>query len=380
MAGRRRAVRLLAVASLIGCQRPGTSVNAANPSIHVIGSHSRARSGALRIAWPATQAEFSMRGRSVSVELEDTPVPDDKPETDRVLVLLDDKPERELALRVGVHTYELASGLSDGNHHVKLWKQTEGDAGTIELRQLMIRGSLVAAPPSLPARTMLEAIGDSITVGYGNAANGVDCATTTTETNSYDAYAAVAARRIGADYRAFAFSGKGLTRNYNQQDDEPLPVLYERVLPFEAQHAGITSPPADYVVINVGTNDFFRGVPEATSWRSALHALTLRVRQRNPSARLVLALGPLLSDDYPVARARSILRGWLQDELERLRREGHLNVAFIEFWIDPAEGLGCQYHPSARTHARLGAELAALLKPTATVDEKAMGDQSGGED
>jgi lysophospholipase L1-like esterase len=181
--------------------------------------------------------------------------------------------------------------------------------------------------------------------------------------NNYLTYGAFAARELGAAYSAIAWSGKGVLRNYDPVEAEPMPEIYERVLPADAS-AGLApaSPRPDAVVINLGTNDIAANIPDGPTFERGYLTLLRRVRARYPDALLVIALGPMLADDFPQPRARSLMRDWLKSIEATWRAKGDDRIAWIELWTDPAEGLGCDYHPSIRTHARMGVELAALLR------------------
>jgi lysophospholipase L1-like esterase len=140
-------------------------------------------------------------------------------------------------------------------------------------------------------------------------------------------------------------------------------VLHERVIPTEPGSARAPAlPNTAAVVVNLGTNDFLAGIPTEQAFVAAYRALLAELRARHPKALLVLALGPTLADDYPHPRARSTLRSWLTAIRDGLHEDGDRAVELLEQWIDPAEGLGCDSHPSVKTHARMGRELAELLR------------------
>jgi lysophospholipase L1-like esterase len=160
-----------------------------------------------------------------------------------------------------------------------------------------------------------------------------------------------------------AWSGKGVSRNYHVGDLETLPILYERVIPTDtASPRAPLTPAPDAVVVNLGTNDFFLGVPARDAFVASYRELLARLRVRYPQAWLVLAVGPMLADDFPQPNARSLAREWIGSVRDTLRAAGDSRVDSIELWFDPAEGAGCDFHPNVKTHMRLGRELAALIR------------------
>jgi lysophospholipase L1-like esterase len=313
--------------------------------------------------WPGTQIEARFTGPSIAAVLTEMPTADEIRDHDRIRVTIDGGAPRELALAEGRHVYPLARGLDAGEHHVQLWKQTEGVVGAVAFEGfLLARGQMLLAAPAEPKRR-IEMVGDSITAGYGNEGTSAACHWDAALENNYLTYGAFAARELGAAYSAIAWSGKGILRNYDPNEPETLPEIYERVLPADASAGSApASPRPDAVVVNLGTNDIAASIPDGPSFERGYLALLSRVRARYPEAVLVIALGPMLADDAPQPRARSLMREWLKNVQAAWRAKRDERIAFIELWIDPAEGLGCDSHPSIRTHARMGVELAALLR------------------
>jgi lysophospholipase L1-like esterase len=246
---------------------------------------------------------------------------------------------------------------------VRIVKRTEAEVGTATLHGFELdRGRTLVPPGKRPSRH-LELIGDSITAGYGNEGPGPDCHWDAAFENADLAYGAVAARELDASVAVAAWSGKGLLRNFEARDPDTMAVLHERVIPTEPRSARAPAlPNTAAVVVNLGTNDFLAGIPTEQAFVAAYRALLAELRARHPNALLVLALGPTLADDYPHPRARSTLRSWLTAIRDGLHEDGDRAVELLEQWIDPAEGLGCDSHPSVKTHARMGRELAELLR------------------
>jgi lysophospholipase L1-like esterase len=119
----------------------------------------------------------------------------------------------------------------------------------------------------------------------------------------------------------------------------------------------------DAVVIDLGTNDFSLGDPGA-AFLTAHQALVTRVRQNYPSALIVIALGPMLSDLWPVgAQALTQARARLTALVAGFNAAGDPQVRLIEFPNqDGAPSFGCRNHPSAATHRQLADQLARFLR------------------
>jgi lysophospholipase L1-like esterase len=362
----------LLTAVLCACGRPGaqlqsrgitpTFVSPAESKLRYTGWFDRRDPEAVRFAWPGSQIRAQFGGASLRIRLTDTPHEDESRETDWITVVIDDAPPRTFALSEGFHVYPLATDLPATSHEVLIWKRTEANVGTIAFHGLTLDpGASLHVLPTAPSRRMLF-IGDSITAGYGNEGADSGCRWSARTQNNYASYGAVAARKLDAEYVVAAWSGKGVTRNYEERDRVTMAALFDVTIPTESSSPRTRPGAADVVVVNLGTNDFMRGVPDAGQFRAEYAALLRSLRQRHPKALFVLALGPMLADDYPQPKSRTRMRTWLAQIRGDLHASGDTNVELIEVWSDPAHGAGCDFHPNLKTHARMGHELAQLVR------------------
>lgn len=340
-----------------------TEILPGDPLIRYVGRFDGRQPNVRRCSWSGSQIEASFTGTFLRAVFTDTPVDDKTRETDFLSVIVDRGAPRLLALAEGKHVYPLATGLAPGTHHIAIWKRSEAEVGVVTFHGFQLeRGQSLVRLAKTPARR-LEFVGDSITAGYGNEGTDSSCHWSARSENSHLTYGAHAARELGADYSAVAWSGKGLMRNYDERDTITMPQLYERVIPTDegAGTYAVTSP-ADAVVVNLGTNDVFSAPVDGALFEQAYLAFLHRLRERHPNALLVIALGPMLADDYPRPNARTLMRTWLRRVEAQWRSTVDERIDFIELWIDPAEGVGCDFHPNTRSHARFGKEVAALLR------------------
>jgi lysophospholipase L1-like esterase len=333
-----------------------------DPKLRYVGWFDRELSYSVRFSWPGSQIHAQFTGSSVRARLADAPVEDAIRELDRVTVLIDDRPPKTFVLAEGVHEYPLANDLPAGTHRLVIWKRTEAEVGVISFQGLTLEAGASLVQDARPSPRRIAVIGDSISAGYGNEGREPTCPWSAGSENNYETYGAHAARLLAADYVAMAWSGKGLTRNFDARDLRTLPELWDRIIPSEDHSARIARTPFDAVVVNLGTNDVFRGLPDAASFVASYSAWLRALRERFPGALFVLALGPMLADDHPQPNARTLMRGWLGAAREARAEAGDARLDFIEFWFDPVEGAGCDFHPNLKTHARLGRELAEFIR------------------
>ena len=203
----------------------------------------------------------------------------------------------------------------------------------------------------------IELIGDSITAGYGNEGPGTACAGNVVALeNEYLSYGALAARSVGAEHVTIAWSGRTI---------EEMRGLYDRTLPSRpASRWDFSSFKPDAIVINLGTNDFNRGDPGQAGFARPYVAFVQRLRALYPDAVIVCVLGPMLTDGYPAgAHALTHARAYLTEAVAQLRAAGDARVSMLEVPSqDFANGFGCDYHPSLKTHRLMGELLATVLR------------------
>jgi len=103
------------------------------------------------------------------------------------------------------------------------------------------------------------------------------------------------------------------------------------------------------VVINLGTNDFSVSADE-TGFVTAYVQLLDQVRAVYPAA-------PIFCVSW--AHWGSEHESWVP---AAMTQSGHADLHHVSFSIDPNDGWGCDYHPSATTHQKLGQQLATAMQ------------------
>jgi lysophospholipase L1-like esterase len=256
----------------------------------------------------------------------------------------------------------LATGLSAGEHSVELYRRTEASQGEAQFLGFDFGGGALLAPAPAPERR-IEIIGDSISAGYGDEGPDMNCPFTPDTENHYLTYGAIAARNVGADLVTVAWSGRGVVCNYGDDPtscDDPMPTVVDRILPAQATSVwnfALYQPQA--VVINLGTNDFSTTVdPANAEFEAAYTTLLTRVRAAYPDAIILCTVGPLLSGT-DLATARSAITNSVQARVDA----GDGQVKTFELAeTDPANGYGCDWHPSQRTHQIMADTLTTTLR------------------
>jgi lysophospholipase L1-like esterase len=299
--------------------------------------------------WSGSGVVAAFEGDSVSVSLNDGG-------SNQFTVVVDGELQPKLVAMSGQRSYPLASGLGAGPHQVELYRRTEASFGSTAFLgfDFGANGRLLVPPPT-PARS-IELVGDSITCGYGDEGQSATCSFSADTENHYATYGAIAARELGAELVTIAWSGKGLVYNYDTDMVDPMPALYDRTLPTEADSQWSFSKAPDAVVINLGTNDFSTdGDPSPDLFHDRAVALLQHLRDVYPDAFILWTVGPLLSGaDLDAARSG------IQAAVATQKSAGDEAVEVWEMNI-PNDNPGCDYHPGLATHQAMADALVEQL-------------------
>ncbi len=182
-----------------------------------------------------------------------------------------------------------------GKHLVEVFHRSESLPGDFKVYSVKVEGGELLEQ-SVRLDRKVAFIGDSYTVGYGVEANGPEDGTPFEQTNTTKAYSFLLSRKLKADYRIFAFSGRGLVRNYaGIVPDWTIPKLIEHTVPGMA-HEGKGGPAYDtswhpkVVVVFIGINDFQGDAPRPTEdeFVKEYHRLLAKLRLEHKGVKFLL--------------------------------------------------------------------------------------------
>ncbi len=246
---------------------------------------------------------FSFPGISIKVKFKGTDVKakfrgfkGTNPQSNYLNIFIDGQFKDKIELGDTLLTIECAAGLSYGEHVLEITKRTESMLGNVEFLGFEINGTLLEIEP-LPEKR-IEFVGNSITCGYGNEDN-LAGGFRSEDENNYLAYGAVCARKLNTQYRAVAYSGRGVIYNYACSKGDSIPEVYEKYLA-DLKAEGNNkynhdeySP--DIIVINLGTNDHNCKKTTDENFKNAYLNFISKLRGYHPKAKIICLTGPMNS-------------------------------------------------------------------------------------
>ena len=264
-------------------------------------------------------------------------------------VAVDGQPSSVFQTSGGQQSYTLTTNLPAGEHDIAVYRRNEGFFGNVQLLGIEPGAGTTQIESPRPFAHRIEFVGDSITCGYGVEGPDENCNFSGATESATITYAAIASRTLNAEAHLIAYSGKGVYQNYGGDLNELMPELYLRTLTNDAASSwDFSSWTPEAVVVNLGTNDFSAAISEG-QFVPAYVALLATIRGHYPEAAIFCVTW---------AHWGATHESWVQSAMTQ---SGDANVHHVGFSIDPNDGWGCDWHPSAVTHQKLGDLLATTM-------------------
>ena len=254
--------------------------------------------------------------------------------------------------------------LSKGTHEIIVFKRTEAFVGEGIFEGVSIEKGKTLIPVNEKKSRKIEFVGNSITCGYGNEGTSGNCSFSPETENAYAAYGAITARKLDADYNSVAYSGKGMYRNSDGKTTNTMSLIYDKIFP-----DSINSPKWDFkksqpdmVVINLGTNDFYKGIPDSVIFVNTYVNFLKRLRSYYPSATFVCIESPYFNDSYLSEGRGTKMKNYINASKNKMKLIGDTKV--YTFFSSPLEDgdYGCDMHPNLKRHEKMADELAKEIK------------------
>ena len=250
--------------------------------------------------------------------------------------------------------YTLVEGLQVGWHTVKVLKRTAARRGGTTMDKAILasvstnEGGYIGVKPEKP-ELKIEVYGDSISCCYGNLYNGDNMHNNTT--NGLLGYHYIAAEKLNAEINVQAHSGWGILYDTSGNQSWLWPAYYNKYENMSTAYD--MSFDADFIIINLGTNDT-SGINKNSNFINDFAAATVawvkKLYVHNPDAKVILTYG-MMGQNY------NIVTGY-NKAVTDLKAEGYNNVYYYQYNSSYYDGSG---HPGRDNHINNGDALATYI-------------------
>ncbi len=358
---------------LFGCSKPSstsgntTFIPASDSNFVYRGRIDFSNPAAVRFAYTGVSIKFRMEGSTCLLHLKNKSLSKDKEgntyKNYYTVVVNQGKPQQYV---VSNQDNKLKlKGLSSGINEITIFKRTEALVGEGTFEGIEINKDKKMLPALSSTVRKIEFIGNSITCGYGNMGDSKDCPFSPETENGYMAYGSLTARQLNAEYTIVAYSGKGMYRNFDGKTTETMSLIYDRIFPDSVSSAkwNFKKWQPDVVVLNLGTNDFAKGIPDSVIFVNTYSNFLKRLRLYYPSATIFCLDGPMVNNSYPQGAAHlSRLQNYIAASRDRLKTIGDKNIYTFSLSPQQEGEYGCDWHPNLKRHEKMSEELTKYIK------------------
>ncbi|EDR30153.1 hypothetical protein, conserved [Entamoeba dispar SAW760] len=237
-----------------------------------------------------------------------------------------------------------------GNKVIQLTKVTEARSSKVDIVGI-ITGSIEAIHKEKLPR--IEFIGDSLTCGYGNIGYNSEF-----ETDSSQTWCVDIANYLHSDYMTTSWSGIGVLKSNHNVTANQLPIIIHRCIATdETSHWNIGDWNANYVFLNIGTNDYAIEAGSAfdLNFKNAMKELIqLYFNEYGPNLLFFIVEGPIIS-----GHGKEYIKEISLEFVYTMK-----NVFYIEAFIDKNNPLfwGFKNHPSVEGHHQMSRQIIPQLE------------------
>lgn len=337
----------------------------------------------LYMNWTCSGVSFRFRGTYLIAEM--NAVPGD--EVDRnpmdgsvshretwpyAAVFVDDKeePEQYFEIKGTSKYYFICSSEKEETHNITIRKMTENPKGKLSISRFLTDG-IIERIESDSKRLNIEFVGDSITCGFGNLSGEKDRLFYSSDENGWLSHAAVAARKLRAEFSIISYSGIAITKGIGNMEwycpsmselypytDRLIEEYYGKKDSYEEW--GFNQAKPDVIVLNLGTNDAtvidFNGdnIRGIQKFEEDYYQFLKLLREKNgPEPWIICTLGSM---DYflfdNILKVANCFAEENKDTRIRCFKYGRIRIT---------DGYGACGHPNTKTQLRMGDEIADFI-------------------
>jgi lysophospholipase L1-like esterase len=347
---------LLCLSNIVFSQ---TIIDADNPAIVYSGRIDYSNPKQIQFGYSGVRIRTLFEGTSIQLKIT-------SPEnTNYLYVFVDSVLMNKIEVKSSTSTIPVIQGLEDKTHSIEVIKITESGQGKCVFSGFILDDNKNLVSGIVPETRKINFIGNSITCGYGIEVLDRNLHFAANTENFYDAYAAITARSLNADYQIVSRSGIGVYRNYGDPTtgnitNSCMYDIYDRILYNQINPKYDFSFQPDVICINLGTNDFSESKCDETLFTAQYYKFIDTIRLYNPNAKIVLLCGPMLN----TSQIKTILQGIVQT----YNTAGDNNISTFELSAQGSLGYGADWHPTKAQARKNASELIAYLSNLMTWD------------
>ena len=323
----------------------------------------------LWLALSASGIEFTCKGTHATVDIKgDGAALGSADSRARFAVYIDGDRVLDEMVDAAEKTYDLFRYDTEKEVTVKILKLSEAANSAFGITGITVEGSGDVAPT--PANNMkIEFIGDSITCAYGvdDEVKEHHCSTTTEDATK--SYAYKTAQMLGADYSLVSYSGFGIISGYTSKAKNTtslIPPIYEQFAKTWGSSSSyfkentpwdFGSFVPDYIVINLGTNDYsYTGSKKdrKEEFTEAYTEFLKQVRKNNPDSFIICSLGIMGANLY--SSIEKAVAAYTEET-------GDTNLTTFHFDQQNGDknGIAADWHPAEGSHSDAAEALTAFI-------------------
>ena len=310
-----------------------------------------------RLWWTGSGVSFTAACTRVEIEVEAF----DSDHAVWLAVLAGGAMVARFPLNRGRQTYTALAGMDPAfTHEISVVRDTQplpDEKCPPVIHAVLSDGEL---KPSAPKRQLIEFLGDSLTVGEGCFGPRYAEDWRMAWMGGVGAFPHRLSQMLDAERRVIAMSGWGAWKSWDGDESHRIGLIYEQLCaPIAAGNVpyAFDGRPADWVVINLGTNDS-NAIKQESDPVSSAEAFTRRayeliktVRRHQQNAHILWAYGLCGID----------MEQYILKVVEKVKAEGDDKVGYIRL-SDCNGDLGSRMHPSRGAHLRAAGEICGYIR------------------
>ncbi len=341
--------------------------------------------GSFPLFWTGSGLELNVRGSSLSVEL----YSDYNQYELWISVLINGAVSQRIMLKKGVNTIHCFRGMNPEEiKNVKVLREIQPFDGDPAQLLIVMKAETDGSFEKVDERKLkLEFIGDSITSSEGCIGAKKDMDWIPMFFSATNCYSFLTAEALDADYSTVSQSGWGLLCGWDGNPYSNIPEYYTKVCGLQKGenqklcgsdlYHDFSSWQPDAVIVNLGTNDNSAfdqpewknesgesfnlrleadgsfNKDDAALWKAAAERFLFNLRENNPKALIIWALGML----------GHRLDSLVNEAIEQYKKtSGDERIVFVPLTESNDETVGSRCHPGRPCHEQAAEKLVRVIK------------------